>query len=291
MDSLGRKLKDLRKSRNLTMEQLADKMNTKYNTKINKGMLSKWENNLGEPSLENMRILANFYQVSLDFLLDIETQNMDKTKKLKEIILSKYGSIREFSKIINIPSATLTSALDKGIGEMADDRVGKICEVLNLDIKTFEPFEETSITSTTAQRIKEGLKIRGMKQSDLVTKTGIGKSSISTYISGAYEPKQTNIYKIAKALDVNESWLMGYDVKMDRVITAQEINLTPSEKEHLKKYRVLDEKGKHTVSTVLDMEYNRCSAIEEEKDYLIPRAAHSDNEDNLDLIRQDLDEL
>lgn len=139
---------------------------------------------------------------------------------------------------------------------------------------------------TISERIKEGLKIRNMKQTDLVAKTGIGKSSISTYISGSYEPKQTNIYKIAKALDVNESWLMGYDVKMDRVITAKEINLTPSEKEHLEKYRALDDKGQHTVSTILDMEYNRCT-----NDHLMPMAAHSDHEDDLDLIRQDLDEL
>ncbi len=69
---------------------------------------------------------------------------------------------------------------------------------------------------TTAERIKEALNLRGMKQSDLVEKTGIGKSSISTYISGAYEPKQRNIYKIAKALDVSEAWLMGYDVPMER---------------------------------------------------------------------------
>lgn len=64
---------------------------------------------------------------------------MDKTEKLKHIILSKYNSIREFAKIAEIPSTTLTSALDKGIGGMAIDRVIKICEVLNIDVKTFEP--------------------------------------------------------------------------------------------------------------------------------------------------------
>lgn len=66
---------------------------------------------------------------------------MDKTEKLKHIILSKYNSIREFSKIVEIPSTTLTSALDKGIGGMAVDRIIKICDVLNIDIKTFEPLE------------------------------------------------------------------------------------------------------------------------------------------------------
>ena len=70
--------------------------------------------------------------------------------------------------------------------------------------------------ATIAQRIKEGLAARGMKQADLVYKTGIGKSSISTYISGDYEPKQRNIYKIANALNVSEAWLMGYDVPMER---------------------------------------------------------------------------
>lgn len=69
---------------------------------------------------------------------------------------------------------------------------------------------------TIANRIKTALDMRDMKQADLVNITGIGKSSISTYISGEYEPKQKNIYKIAKALDVNEAWLMGYDVPMKR---------------------------------------------------------------------------
>lgn len=67
-----------------------------------------------------------------------------------------------------------------------------------------------------SERMKEALDLRGMKQADLVEKTGIGKSSISTYLSGDYEPKQRNIYKIAKALNVNEAWLMGYDVPMER---------------------------------------------------------------------------
>lgn len=68
---------------------------------------------------------------------------------------------------------------------------------------------------TIANRIKSGLEVRGMKQADLVKATGIGKSSISTYISGEYEPKQRNIYKIAKALRVSEAWLLGYDVPME----------------------------------------------------------------------------
>lgn len=77
-----------------------------------------------------------------------------------------------------------------------------------------------------SERIREALEIRGMKQADLVKITGIGKSSISTYLSGAYEPKQRNIYKIARALNVNEAWLMGYDVSMERSSVSQ-VNDSP----------------------------------------------------------------
>lgn len=93
---------------------------------------------------------------------------------------------------------------------------------------------------TIAERIKKGLLIRNMKQADLVEKTGIGKSSISTYLSGEYEPKQRNIYKIAQALDVNEAWLMGYDVPMERKIA---IEVSEEEKNLLADFRVLNNVG------------------------------------------------
>jgi hypothetical protein len=35
-------------------------------------------------------------------------------------------------------------------------------------------------------------------------------------LSGKYLAKQDNIYKLASVLNVNEAWLMGYDVPMQR---------------------------------------------------------------------------
>lgn len=66
-----------------------------------------------------------------------------------------------------------------------------------------------------AERLQLAMDKRNMKQVDLVEQTGIGKSSISTYLAGSYLPKQTNLYKLAKALSVNPAWLMGEDVPME----------------------------------------------------------------------------
>lgn len=115
-----------------------------------------------------------------------------------------------------------------------------------------------------SERIQKGLVFRNMKQADLVKKTGIGKSSISTYLSGSYEPKQKNICKMAKALNVNEAWLRGYDVPMERQASIESFYgpekqvFSNEELDLIHKYRSIDEKGKYTVTTVLKVEYDRC---------------------------------
>lgn len=114
---------------------------------------------------------------------------------------------------------------------------------------------------STANRIKQALHLRNMRQADLVNLTGIGKSSISTYISGEYEPKQKNIYKIAKALDVSEAWLMGLDVPMERKEPAIRINdeLIAKIKNNLKLQELIDilsdasEEGLDTLINVAKM--------------------------------------
>lgn len=69
--------------------------------------------------------------------------------------------------------------------------------------------------STFAQRLQAGMDLRGYKPADLARLTGIDKSSISRYRRGAYKANQDALYKIAQALQVSESWLMGYDTPMD----------------------------------------------------------------------------
>ena len=97
---------------------------------------------------------------------------------------------------------------------------------------------------TCAERIKKALSIKGMKQSDLRRLTKIPKSSMSQYMSGDYEPKQDRIYIIAKALNVSEAWLMGYDVPMERKVkkvSPSESDISEGEMELLKLFRRVPE--------------------------------------------------
>jgi len=67
---------------------------------------------------------------------------------------------------------------------------------------------------TINERLKVAFKNSTLTQADIVKKTGITKGALSSYLSGRYTPKQNNIFELAKVLDVNPGWLMGYDIPM-----------------------------------------------------------------------------
>lgn len=72
------------------------------------------------------------------------------------------------------------------------------------------PIEELKV------RLKEALSSRNMKPVELAEKTGIPKSAISQYMSGYAKPKQDRITLMSKALGIEEAWLLGYNVPMDK---------------------------------------------------------------------------
>ena len=76
------KLKTLRKSKNITQDELAQKL---Y---VSRTAISKWESGKGYPSIETLKMLAAFYEVSIDDLvsneeiLDITTNTIERKKRL-----------------------------------------------------------------------------------------------------------------------------------------------------------------------------------------------------------------
>ena len=92
--------------------------------------------------------------------------------------------------------------------------------------------------STTPERLKVALRMANMKQSELCQCTGLDKGAVSSYVSGKYEPKSDAINKMAIALNVNEMWLWGYDVPMEREKdTPDKLKLTEGEEMLLELFR------------------------------------------------------
>ena len=77
---------------------------------------------------------------------------------------------------------------------------------------------------TTAQRLKEIMDMRGIKQIDIVKMAQpfclqydvkLGRNDLSQYVSGKAEPTQNKLFILSKALNVSVTWLMGLDVPIN----------------------------------------------------------------------------
>lgn len=79
--------------------------------------------------------------------------------------------------------------------------------------------------SNTSARLKTVMQERKLRQVDILNAAKpycaqygikLEKNDLSQYVSGKVEPKQEKLTILGLALDVNEAWLMGYDVSMTR---------------------------------------------------------------------------
>ena len=116
------------------------------------------------------------------------------------------------------------------------------------------------LISDFAERLRMALDFRNMKATELSELSNINKSTISQYLSKEYEPKRDRLELFAKTLNVNEAWLIGYDVPMEISSSSndsliEEYELNPEE---LKEY----ENIKMTTSTLM---FNGRPASENDK--------------------------
>lgn len=106
------------------------------------------------------------------------------------------------------------------------------------------------------EQLQKIMKEKGITQSELCKRTGIPKSAMSQYISGAFKPKQKRTYLIAKALNVSEAWLIGMENAEQERREPQQINqdirLTDHEKEVIIAYRQKPHM-QNAVDTLLDV--------------------------------------
>ena len=94
MEKTKKKIKELRISKNLTQQQLADQLH------VTKQAISKWEKGKSVPDITSVELLSSFFGVSTDYLIN-DSVEVEKSK-ITAVISSKH---------INKLSVVLISAL------------------------------------------------------------------------------------------------------------------------------------------------------------------------------------
>lgn len=99
--------KNLRDERGLTMDELCYQLNKRYGLTIGKSIISKWERGLQYPHASHLSALADFYNVSVDYLMgrtDEPTLNMKEgaiTKKEMRLLTAYRMASEDTQNAVN----------------------------------------------------------------------------------------------------------------------------------------------------------------------------------------------
>ena len=100
MNTFGERFKNERKKKMLTQDELAQKF------LLQKSSISRYENNKQMPETDLLKKFADFFDVSVDYLLSGENNEDDIDKKIDKKIIEIFDSYNKLSddhkKIINL---------------------------------------------------------------------------------------------------------------------------------------------------------------------------------------------
>lgn len=100
-----------------------------------------------------------------------------------------------------------------------------------------------------AKKLKEARQNAGLTQLDVASIIKRPQQTLAAWETGRSQPDANTLAKLLQIYKVSPNVFFEYN--------EYDAHLNSTEKEHIKKYRALDESGKETVDFILDKEYAR----------------------------------
>lgn len=95
-------------------------------------------------------------------------------EKLKDFILTRYTSISEFSRSIEMPNSTLESIFKRGIGNSSVTNIIKICKALKISVDALADGEIVPVNTRPTKRIAKEIDVEEILEDtkDILTHSG-----------------------------------------------------------------------------------------------------------------------
>ncbi len=141
MEKIKNKIKELRISKNLTQQQLADELH------VTKQAISKWEKGKSVPDIALIELLSSFFCVSVDYLINdsIEAEKFESTTVISSKHLSKLN-ITLISMLVLLLAAAVALSITVGVLINKDNKPDRV-EVNGFEI-TYLSDETLDINKT-----------------------------------------------------------------------------------------------------------------------------------------------
>ena len=137
--NIGNKIRELRKQRGITQEQLAESIGISFQA------VSKWENNIALPDITLVPVLASYFGVSMDELFDF---NLKEIEHAVRIITEKAYQYRESNP------AESRRILEEGLNKYPENDIllNNLLYVLDYSVK---PDETIAIASKLIEKTNQ----------------------------------------------------------------------------------------------------------------------------------------
>ena len=147
MATFGDRFKLLRKEQNLTQQEIADKINNKYNLTFGKSAVSQYENNKRFPEIFALEKFADYFNVSIDFLIGrSEIRNIKKIIYFNVfdnvytdgVVMNRIKLLRKEKNLTQADLGKLLNVSDRSVGFYENEKRDPDTDTLKILADFFE---------------------------------------------------------------------------------------------------------------------------------------------------------
>lgn len=243
-ESFAKRLKRLRTEADLTQKQVADIVGT---TQQN---IAFWETGRQRPKQPSLIKLANYFNVSIDYLLVGKAQAEEKLsvfpERLKQLRVEAKLTQQQMAEAFNIKQPTYAQ-WETGRTKPKGETLEKFADFFNVStdylLGKTQPKKELSVFP---ERLRQLRAESNLTQRELARSLDISQQSINSWENGERKPKLEAITNIAEYFNVSPKYLIGetnnreietIELEAEEKLfkaTVESLNLTPEQKEEFK---------------------------------------------------------
>lgn len=215
-DLFGPRLTALRHERNLTRLDVSESLG------VNQFTLRNYEIGTRQPDHDFLMKAADFYGVSVDFLLghagdsDESSMNTFRMHRLSAGLSQKQAALE-----IGVKQPSMC-AWETGKAYPTYENLLAMAQLYNVSVDALvgapaaaPPPEPSVFPASVALRLKEARTLAGFTQKEIASRMGIAVQTYNGYETGKHDPGAIGLYMISAICGVSSDYLLGRDVPPD----------------------------------------------------------------------------
>ena len=149
------RLRELQRAEKLTQQELADI------AEVSKRTIQNWEDGTSNIKPEKAEKLADYFGVSVGYLLGYDDNDINQMNRLKELRKEKGLTQTDLAELLEVTKLTIHN-WENGVSSIKSDRLKKLCEIFDVDVPYLLGYNnvknETNIKTTVLEEALEKLR-------------------------------------------------------------------------------------------------------------------------------------